>query len=810
MREIYKAMETSEGVFRDLVLTRDLTVGRNVVISGSLTFGDAVIDTLIINGRVSTGSVAGTALDLDSTYTYNQLIEIRADVSDWTGMADNFTGAYLRFSSSTKTTSYNLRGMELNVASTTSVVNLSGLYSETQCKALAAASTWTSVRGVEANLSFYNQTETVAVTEAGCIYGTIGLGSGYSAYTGIHGLIIETRDGSTGTRTLGSGIILRNITPAEGTQTFTNGLQVVMACTTGISLEGAMTSGISITGASTFGVIVTGNASTAFDCQSGTFTTGLSIAGTVTNAIIVGACTNGLSITGTTTTAVTLSGDAATGISITSGMSATNVISIAATASTAGINISGNCTTGITIAAQTTAAITVSGIAPYALNITGAASTIGIYMANQTKPLFQGTATIAMSTHTNTVEVNAITTTDGAYVFTGGKFITYPSTNEQASVTVYGVYSHTLSALNLNAIRAVYGYVDCSAAKTIANESSALYGDVNVDNATTVSAGYISALHAKVRGDSALTGSLACIHADAEMSVDHVIYMNVDTSMTATQGIYLAGAGTYTTGIAFDGSSIFGTAINIAGTVTTGLTIGACSTAAVTITGATATGISITGACSTAVIQLGESGTPLVNDTAITAFVVGYFDSGATSGWPIGAYFTTNVTEAGGSFTALQGDAVLTAAKATVTGVENWMQLNTGGRVTGACRSLQGTIDFSNEDKGSGGVYSAACFNIKGEGASCDIGTTQRVACIELKTEGTFSAVAGENFQTKAAGYGIYINGFTPASGAVVNNDALTWTDALANVIGLRVGVGADGDAGAVYYIPLIPAAEWN
>jgi hypothetical protein len=226
--------------------------------------GKAPTDVTIINERFSTVTAAGSAVNLTSDYTYNQLYEIRADISDWTGIADNFTGAYLRFSSSQKTTSYNLTGMELNVASTTAVVQLSGLYSETQCKTLTASSTWTKVKGVEANLSFYNQSQTVGVTEAMCFYATIGLGSGYTAYTGIHGIVIETRDGSTGTRTLGSGIVMRNIYPAEGTQTFTKGLQMAMACVTGISLEGAMTTGVSITGAAT-NVIVAGTVGTGTD-----------------------------------------------------------------------------------------------------------------------------------------------------------------------------------------------------------------------------------------------------------------------------------------------------------------------------------------------------------------------------------------------------------------------------------------------------------------------------------------------------------------------------------------------------------------
>jgi len=221
-------------------------------------------------------------------------------------------------------------------------------------------------------------------------------------------------------------------------------------------------------------------------------------------------------------------------------------------------------------------------------------------------------------------------------------------------------------------------------------------------------------------------------------------------------------------------------------------------------------GVASTGVTDGSVIRMGTSASPLVDDQAGAGFVVGYFDSGVTSGWPVGLFISTNVTGAGGSFTALQGDAVLTAAKATVTGIENWMQLNTGGRVTGACRSVQGTIDFGNEDKGSGGVYSAACFNIKGQGSSVDIGTTQRVSCLELKTEGTFSSTSGENFETKAAGYAIYFNGFTAASGVTNILSSTSLAELPAGTVGIRVGVGSDGAAGTAYYIPLVLASAWN
>lgn len=206
--------------------------------------------------------------------------------------------------------------------------------------------------------------------------------------------------------------------------------------------------------------------------------------------------------------------------------------------------------------------------------------------------------------------------------------------------------------------------------------------------------------------------------------------------------------------------------------------------------------------------HIGLAAVPVVQD--ITGnHLEAHFDNGATSGWPAGIFIETNVTGAGGSFTAGQFDAILTAAKAVVTGVENWMQINTGGRVTGACRSVQGTIDFSNESKGSGGVYSGATFNIKGQGTSVNISGCQRVQCIELKTEGTFPNTTS-GFQKKTAGYAIYINGFTPAAGvgSIVSSTKLA--EFPTGTIGVRVGVGGDAAPGTAYYMPLVLASEWN
>lgn len=223
-------------------------------------------------------------------------------------------------------------------------------------------------------------------------------------------------------------------------------------------------------------------------------------------------------------------------------------------ACTTGITFSGDATTAINIAAgcTPTTGLLVAGAAAYAIDVTGVATTMAMRAIGQTAPLYQGLTTITLSgASVNAFEINAISSADAAHTLTGLKVYTYPSTAAQATTTIYGIYSEVTSAQNIEAARGIVAYFNCAAAKTIDAESSALLGDVNVDYATTVTAGRLSALHAKVRGDSALTGNLDVVHVDAEMNVDTGIYMNVDSGKTATVGIDLEGSGTYTAGIKF-------------------------------------------------------------------------------------------------------------------------------------------------------------------------------------------------------------------------------------------------------------------
>ena len=199
---------------------------------------------------------------------------------------------------------------------------------------------------------------------------------------------------------------------------------------------------------------------------------------------------------------------------------------------------------------------------------------------------------------------------------------------------------------------------------------------------------------------------------------------------------------------------------------------------------------------------------PVTNSDALNYSEM-YIKNTATTGWPTGFYVSTEAAGAGGQFTSLEGDAHITAAVADMTGVESFMDFGSAaGYVTGHAAAGQFTVDFPNRAIGGNGAYMAGRFNMKGEGSSCDVSTPIRMSCIELQTQGTFKGSNG--FQDHAHAYAIYVNGFTPGAGGVLNSTSFNWGGAHASVVGLRVGVGADGAAGAVYYIPLVPAASWS
>ncbi|MBE9570781.1 MAG: hypothetical protein IMF11_09140 [Proteobacteria bacterium] len=328
---------------------------------------------------------------------------------------------------------------------------------------------------------------------------------------------------------------------------------------------------------------------------------------------------------------------------------------------TTGITL-GTSTTGISIGACTTG-----------IDISGACSTAGVYLRNQTETLFDGVTTMTLSAaHKSAIKIQAISAANAAYEVRGLYILAYPSTAEQATSKIRGIHSEVSSLLNIDNMTAVYGYANLGAAKTIASGSAALHGDVNVNFATTLSAGRLAAVWAQVRGDSALGGNLDCIYVDAEMNVDNAIYVNVDSAKTATTGITFAGSGTYTTGISFTGT--------------------------------------YSGAC----IEMGTSGTPLSSSTEEHHFLSSYYTAAgknifgwylsisqtyATDGAPRGLTIRTSLDHTSGF-----GPQGANSVDARVTLGDT----NTG--ISGEMHAMESQLKIDADTRSLNGTYSAHKF----------------------------------------------------------------------------------------------------
>jgi hypothetical protein len=202
--------------------------------SGNTTFGDAVSDTSILKGRFVTGSVAGSALNITSSYLYGEGSELRYSVSDWTGRTA-FNGMYLR-SEAALGGAYGINGIQvygvMNTSTTTGLSDLKSIYSETLVKASASNRTLTNATGIEANISIENQTGTLTLTnDIYCLHAKAQTGTGIADYTKVNGIKISGRDDGTA-RVFGTALSISD--PEATVCSWTTGIDISTACTNAI------------------------------------------------------------------------------------------------------------------------------------------------------------------------------------------------------------------------------------------------------------------------------------------------------------------------------------------------------------------------------------------------------------------------------------------------------------------------------------------------------------------------------------------------------------------------------------------------
>src|SRR3989344_940070 len=209
--------------------------------TGSLTVGDSVIDGLILNGRVSTGNVSGTALTLDDTYTKGEGQELRYKVTDWTNIGDAFRGMYVRAENGVDASTKGVYGMEAYATAndTFDTGTLQGILSYAYLKG-TGAKTVGPAYGIHGELSFdAGQSTQTITTEASAGFFRI-TGGVADTFTKLHGVIIRAGDMDGASRTYGDAILVED-GPESGTITWTRGLKLNAPSTIDIELQNAET-----------------------------------------------------------------------------------------------------------------------------------------------------------------------------------------------------------------------------------------------------------------------------------------------------------------------------------------------------------------------------------------------------------------------------------------------------------------------------------------------------------------------------------------------------------------------------------------
>jgi len=195
-------------------------------------------NNIILTGRLATGTLAGTANDIDATTDqYGEGLELRYNISDW---ADTYTitagkGMYLRMETNEANAAGSIYGAEIyGVTNNVDLGNLWGGLCYAYVKGVAAK-TLTGVYAFQPEISFDAGSAANTITDAAIVRAKL-TGGVMSDYTVLDGYRLTLGDMDGQSRTYGNGILLEDDAATAGTNSLTVGLNIAIGCTTGISL----------------------------------------------------------------------------------------------------------------------------------------------------------------------------------------------------------------------------------------------------------------------------------------------------------------------------------------------------------------------------------------------------------------------------------------------------------------------------------------------------------------------------------------------------------------------------------------------
>ena len=204
--------------------------------------------------------------------------------------------------------------------------------------------------------------------------------------------------------------------------------------------------------------------------------------------------------------------------------------------------------------------------------------------------------------------------------------------------------------------------------------------------------------------------------------------------------------------------------------------------------------------------HIGTSAVPLVDDTVNVNFMRGYFDSGATSGDSKGLGITLNATGVLQTYsTALYGHCVPSVQVRNPVGVQGDLIFGAAGWIQGLGYAIGGYLGLPAAAVAATGNVACVSADINAP-ASCDVSAATRVSCLRIAVGGDATAI--RTFEQKGAV--ISLVGFTQQAGVTDMLSSTRLAELPAGTIGMRVGVGPGGGGDTMYYVPLVPAAEWN